>query len=295
MSKRRRHRTHKPIPAVRRSSPQGSGAPGARGGKPAGQWILLTFGLVALGLAAWWWSSRGSPPKAREVEPSRSLAPANAPKDQALRGAVPVHSNLISLLDSPLPSTNRSKSDKAIVLNQTANKLMDAGDPAGAISLYEKALVLAPEDEDLHYNLGIAYAKVGDFPHAEAQYREALRLLPDYAEVHNNLGNLLLRMGRLEEAAQELNEAINLQPQYAAAQNNLGIVRQKQKRLEDAAACFRKALEFDTNYLEAHFNLAGTYMLAGKPDQAIPEYREVLRIDPGFEPAQKGLARAGQN
>jgi tetratricopeptide (TPR) repeat protein len=98
-------------------------------------------------------------------------------------------------------------------------------------------------------------------------------------------------MGRLNEAEEQLNAAIAIMPEFAAAHNNLGIVRQRQKRLEDAAVCFEKAVKCDTNYFEAHFNLASAYLLDHRQDKALPELREVLRINPGFEPAQRALAK----
>ena len=119
-----------------------------------------------------------------------------------------------------------------------------------------------PEDEDLHYNLGIAYGRSGDITNAEHHYREALRLLPDYPEVHNNLGNLLLHAGRLGEAEEQFTEAIKLMPELSTAHNNLGIVRQSQNRMPEAITCFRKAVQYNTNYWQAHFNLAHRFAVA---------------------------------
>jgi Tfp pilus assembly protein PilF len=257
------------------------------------KWIVVSVALLSLvGAGLVWQSNR---PKPASASQTTALNPATA-ATKVSRGTTVVPSNAVSLFaSSPEAPSNPPKPDQAATqLNQQANKLMSAGDVTGAIRLYEKALTLTPEDEDLHYNLGIAYAKASDFSKAEVHYREALRLLPDYAEVHNNLGNLLLRAGRWDEAAEQLDEAIKLQPEYAAAYNNLGIVRQKQKRLQDATACFQKAVQCDTNYLEAHFNLASAAWLAGNRERAASEFQEALRIDPTFEAAQLGLAKALQ-
>src|SRR5262249_7814552 len=140
--------------------------------------------------------------------PQEPQPPTSPPAKPVLAGidAPPARTNLQSTAAPAVePGTNFSKLQHSIVeLNQQALKAMNAGDVQAAIALYEKAVKLAPEDEDLHYNLGIAYAKISDFDKAEQHYREALRLLPDYAEVHNNYGNLLLRAGRLDQAAEQL-------------------------------------------------------------------------------------------
>jgi Flp pilus assembly protein TadD len=185
----------------------------------------------------------------------------------------------------------RQKDAAATDLATRANALLAAGDAKSAVRLFDEALRLTPGDEDLHYNLGIAYARSGDSTNAELQYREALRLLPDYPEVHNNLGNLLLHAGRLGEAEEQFTEAIKLMPELSSAHNSLGIVRQNQHRLPDAIACFRKAVEYNTNYWQAHFNLAIASLTQGSKEEGFQELQTVLRLNPGYEPAQSALDR----
>lgn len=255
--------------------------------------LFVTLGaLLVCGAAAVFWRGTGAeptvattPPPATNTAPAAPASPATAVTSTAQPPAAPTNPNTAA--------AKPEQSNTAIDLNQEANKLLEAGDLAGAIQLYEKAIATTPEDEDLHYNLGIAYAKAGQNEKAEKQYREALQLLPDYAEVHNNLGNLLLRTARLQEAEEQFNEAISDMPDYAAAHNNLGIVRQRQKRLAEATACFEKAVRYDTNYFEAHYNLATAYAIDHQPDKALPEFREALRLNPTFEPAQRALAKIG--
>jgi len=183
----------------------------------------------------------------------------------------------------------RQKDGTATELASRASALLASGDAKGAVRVLEDALRFTPKDEDLHYNLGIAYARSGDITNAEHQYREALRLLPDYPEVHNNLGNLLLHAGRLGEAEEQFAEAIKLMPELSNAHNNLGTVRQRQNRMPEAIACFRKAVEYNTNYWQAHFNLAVASLTQGSKEEGIQELRTVLRLNPSYGPAQNAL------
>ena len=185
----------------------------------------------------------------------------------------------------------QQKAAAAVDLARRANALLAAGDAMSAVRLLDEALRLTPEDEDLHYNLGIAYARSGDSTNAEHQYREALRLFPDYPDVRNNLGNLLLHAGRLGEAEEQFTEAIKHMPELSSAHNSLGIVRQSQHRLPDAIACFRKAVEYNTNYWQAHFNLAIASLTQGSNEEGFQELQTVLRLNPGYEPAQSALDR----
>ena len=184
----------------------------------------------------------------------------------------------------------RGQHDRAAAdLTARANALLASGDVKGAIRMLEEALRLSPDDENLHYDLGIAYGRSGDITNAEHHYREALRLLPDYPEVHNNLGNLLLHAGRLSEAEAEFTEAIKSMPELASAHNNLGIVRQRQNRMPEAIACFREAVQYSTNYWQAHFNLAIASLSQGAKEEGRQELQTVLRLNPGYAPAQRAL------
>jgi len=203
------------------------------------------------------------------------------------------------LLHTPVTESNldrlaaeKRNEGKSAFWNAKANDLLKAGQVKEAIQAYKQAIALAPKDEDLHFNLGIAYAKSGDLTNAENEYIEALKLLPDYPEAHNNLGNVLMREGRLPEAEQHFEEAIKSMPEYAQAQNNMGIVRQHQNRTNEAVEFFEKAAQADTNYWEAHLNLASAYIRMNQKDKAIAELGETLRINPSFEPAKRMLAKA---
>ena len=56
---------------------------------------------------------------------------------------------------------------------------------------------LLPDSAQVHFNLGMALARLGGIERAIAQYQEAVRLRPGYAEARNNLGVLLAETGRV--------------------------------------------------------------------------------------------------
>ena len=257
-------------------------------GPKARTFAPVVLGSIALISMAIYFSTR--------PRPHSSLPPAGPPI--ALPARAPSNSPLGIVVESAGSSSNwdvitagRQKGGAASELAARANALLAAGDAKGAVRLLEDALRLTPDDEDLHYNLGIAYARSGDITNAEHHYREALRLLPDYPEVHNNLGNLLMRAGRLGEAEAQFIEAIKLMPDLSTAHNSLGIVRQSQRRMPEAIACFRKAVELSTNYWQAHFNLAMASISQGAKEDGRQELEAVLRLNPGYPPARSALDR----
>lgn len=256
------------------------------------RWALSAalLGSVALISGAIHFSTRpASPrtsPKVQAPAGPSAILPASAESNR-LAGPAPESATINSNWDAVI--TGQQKTGVATELATRANALLAAGDVKSAVRVLEQALRLKPEDEDLHYNLGIAYGRSGDVSNAEHQYREALRLLPDYPEVHNNLGNLLLHAGRLSEAEEQLTEAIKQMPELSTAHNSLGIVRKSQNRMPEAITCFRKAVQYNTNYWQAHFNLAQASLSQGATDEGRRELQIVLRLNPGYAPAQSAL------
>jgi Flp pilus assembly protein TadD len=53
------------------------------------------------------------------------------------------------------------------------------GHPGRAISSFERALTMAPENATYHYHLGLAYLKAGDVRRGRAALARALALKPD--------------------------------------------------------------------------------------------------------------------
>ena len=184
-------------------------------------------------------------------------------------------------------------SDPVQLINDGTEQL-SSGHPEKAVQLYTKALEINPDDEEGHFGLAVAYARLGRTNEAIRHYEEALRIFPDYSEAHNNLGNLLLAQGQQAKAIQHYLSALKVQPQYTSAMNNLGRALAEQGKLGEAIHYFQEAVNIDTNYLEARCNLATTLLQAGRPQEAALQLTEVFRQKPGFPPAVQILSRVRQ-
>ena len=60
--------------------------------------------------------------------------------------------------------------------------------------------------------VGLAYYRLTQYGDAAAAYRQAVKLAPNDADLHNDLGNALRRHGEYREAARVLRRAIDLVP-----------------------------------------------------------------------------------
>lgn len=95
----------------------------------------------------------------------------------------------------------------------------DRGDDAALE--FERAVSLRPEDYFLWQELGRAREDSGDSDGAVAALRRAIKLAPDYSQPHWQLGNLLLRRNELVPAFTEMRAAAASDPELFAMMADL--------------------------------------------------------------------------
>ncbi len=153
-------------------------------------------------------------------------------------------------------------------------------DPDAAISAYQTAYVLTPEDIDIYVNLGSAFYDKEDYNNALAVYRQALELQPYNAKIHCNLGFLYWGKGDTDEAIKSYELAIKYNQNYDIAYNNLGVIYLDDLgRVNKAIELFRKAVETNPNYALAHFNLARAISIVGDKVEAAKLYQMAQDIN----------------
>ena len=173
-----------------------------------------------------------------------------------------------------------------------ADRLTGAGDWAGAATVYERAVKMRPEEEELRFNLAYAYMQLKRTNDAIAQYRECVRILPEYGEAHNNLGNILRKKGDFPGAIEEFQLAIRHSPSNSNAHNNLGTALALQGKLPEAVPYFVRATQLNPNYAEAWGNLGTAYVQEGRARDGIAPLRRALALNPQLETARRALAKA---
>ena len=162
------------------------------------------------------------------------------------------------------------------VINQTLGYVYQESktDLNAAISSYQSAYLLTPEDMDIYINLGSAFYDKEDYDNALAVYRNALELDPENAKIHCNLGFLYWGKGDIDEAIKEYELSIQYDETYDIAYNNLGVIYLDDLgRVQKAMDLFKKSVECNPNYALAHFNLARCVALTGDKIEAAKLYQ----------------------
>ena len=149
------------------------------------------------------------------------------------------------------------------------------------LTALRRAAQLAPEDAEVHSNLGNALTEVGRFEEAAASCRRALSLQPTFAVAHANLGNAWRALGRLAEAEASYRQALTFNPNFAETHSNLGNLLRDQGRLEDAVASYQRAVALRPTLVAAQRGLGDALFDLGKPAGAVACYKLALEFNPG--------------
>ncbi len=174
-------------------------------------------------------------------------------------------------------------------LNDLGFLLEQAGDTAGAVELYKRALDARPEFTLARTNLGELLAKQGDLSGAVREYGQAAQDAPESPEIQYNLARHLAAAGRTEEAQAAYQKAVALNPKDVRAWNNLGLLLAQQGNGAGAEQAYRSALEQSPNYTLARANLGNLLMDAGRFDEGVAVYEEGITLDPKNAELMNGL------
>jgi tetratricopeptide (TPR) repeat protein len=99
--------------------------------------------------------------------------------------------------------------------------LLDTGRVNQALPLFESALEKDPGNPQLHFNLGLTWARKGDWSAAAGSFERAAQLSPNLVAAHVLLGSSLEHTGDFGGASKAYDEALVLDPANVQAANSL--------------------------------------------------------------------------
>ena len=144
------------------------------------------------------------------------------------------------------------------------------------------------------FRRGNQHASDRDHPQAIDCYLRAIALAPEVAEIHFNLGTVFLELKRWDKAAACFQRAVALSPDFADAYFNLGIAHYESKSVESAIAAYRRASELAPRRPGVLYNLGLAHQETGDHAEAIDCYRRALALRPDFVEALVDLGHALQ-
>ncbi|KAF6216658.1 hypothetical protein GE061_001004 [Apolygus lucorum] len=132
-----------------------------------------------------------------------------------------------------------------------------------------KLLHKDPNNERVHFNLGMLAMDDRDLLGAEDWFRRAIQIKPDFRSALFNLALLLADDHKPLEAAPFLNQLVKYHPDHVKGLILLGdIYINNIKDLDAAENCYKRILELEPNNIQGVHNLCVVYVERGALDRA---------------------------
>ncbi|GAA6615777.1 tetratricopeptide repeat protein [Scytonema sp. NUACC26] len=213
---------------------------------------------------------------------------------------------------------NWGKAKGSLAWNNKALALFNLGRMSEAISSYEQALLINPDDAASWDNQGMLLQKTGQYEKALISYNKATEVNPKYSRAfmhrcetlnlmqkyedalascdrafsgdknwdNKELAYLwyqrsiaLLGLQKHEEALDGAQRAISLKIDYAEAWSQKGVILWHSKKYEDAIVAIKKAIDLNPYYVQGWFNYGRVLSSLKEYQKAVAAYDEALRED----------------
>ena len=148
-----------------------------------------------------------------------------------------------------------------------------------AISDFNEALKLNPEDSEAYNSRGLVYYSQGDHSRAISDYSRAIELSPNFSQAHTNLGNAYYLMGDYNRAILNYDKAITLDPEYGLAYYNRGLAYNALGDHPRAILDYDQAIKFNPKFSEAYTSRGDAYGSMGDNTRAISDYTKALKFN----------------
>lgn len=155
-----------------------------------------------------------------------------------------------------------------------------AGDIAGAQSVYRQLLPVMPEDVDLLFLIGTAELQSGRFDISAGWFERVLARRPDHPESLCNLATAYRELRRLDEALALIDRALTAAPDRPDWLMNRGQILNRMRRHDEALAAFDRAAKLSPDNPMAHNNLGAQLRDMGRFDEALAAYDRALALRP---------------
>ena len=156
----------------------------------------------------------------------------------------------------------------------------DLGNYNSGIALARKGLMVDPENNYLHYCLGVGYEKKGLLEEALEQYEIYDRLIPGDAECAFSMGCTLGMMGDEQAAIRHYRRALELNPRHAPTHFNLAVIYEKLRGEESALELLERVIQVDPSYFKAWFKMGALYYQLRRFQDAVDALKRAIKIIP---------------
>jgi tetratricopeptide (TPR) repeat protein len=175
----------------------------------------------------------------------------------------------------------------ALILGKS---LLFLGEPEKAASLYEQLSEHFPKDNEIRFNLALAYRSMGKNREASRNLEQILSENPDFTPALTALTSILVSEQQFDRAVRRVDQQIHASPEnpdYRLLMAHL--LSEYANAPEKALAHLNKARQFSRAGPRLYQMTADILVRSGKIDAAIAEYRELTAKEPDSAEAHMAL------
>jgi tetratricopeptide (TPR) repeat protein len=280
-------------------------------------------------------SGSSMPPFGFHLSPHRPASRARIIALLAVAGVVSrILSPAIASAQQPprLPSASRATTGTSVLLDQ-AKKLVQDGDPQGALSLLQQADVHGSNASDIHALKGICLALLTKPIESAAEFDQAIALRPNYAPNYFSSGLAFASFDNLDRALDRLSLALKLDPSLPGLRYNYALVLARagkfaesekeanleleskgprmespldlwrlkardayyQKKWQDTIDAYRKALELEPDWAEAYGAIGEALFSLNRSQESVTALEKAVTLDPENGAAHAALGKLYQD
>ena len=147
-----------------------------------------------------------------------------------------------------------------------------------AISEFEAAAKISPNEPDVYFSLGYLHWKSQQYDEARQEFDRELKLDPNHAQALAYLGDIEWKDNHPDDAVRLLQRAVKANKDLRIAYVDLGTIYLQQKSYKDAQVALQKAIALEPNQPDAHYQLGRLYQATGKAAEAKKELQKVREL-----------------
>ncbi|MGE5647418.1 MAG: tetratricopeptide repeat protein [Acidobacteriota bacterium] len=183
----------------------------------------------------------------------------------------------------------RAQGNPAIELLR-AEALFRASRKTEALNAFDRLERAHDADPRVHYSVGVAYIRLGQFERAEAAFSSALAKAPGDADALYSLGLAAAGAGHDRRAEEVLQTLLRQRPDDASVLFELGRLRGRAGDFEGAIPLFTRAVRLAPERAEVHLSLARALEEEAFCEDAARVYDHYLGMRPKDEEARRERA-----
>ncbi len=166
------------------------------------------------------------------------------------------------------------------------------GQHQDAVAALEKAIMVSPQEAGFHYHLGKIFYESKDFHKAVEQLKNAIGIDLIYWQAYYALGLAYQALGCDQEAQDSFRKVIHLNPEQSDAHKQIGLIYNNLGRYEDALHAFENASRLVKDD-EIYFHMGQLYLAKlERWEEAREVLQKAVRVNPANQEAQFQLGMA---